>query len=47
MNALATIVIFAAIIYRMWRLYGPLESVDPAHCDPDMPPDRQGTGVIP
>jgi len=47
MNALATIAIFSAILYRMWRLYGPVESVNAANCDPDMPPDRQGFGVIP
>lgn len=47
MNALATIVIFAAIIYRMWRLYGPVEVVDADGRCPDMPPDRQGVGVMP
>lgn len=47
MNVLATIAIFAAILYRMWRLYGPVENVNPCNSDPDMPPDRQGFGVIP
>lgn len=47
MNALATIAIFAAILYRMWRLYGPVEGVNPDRGCPDMPPDRQGTGVMP
>jgi hypothetical protein len=47
MNALATIVIFAAIIYRMWRLYGPLESINADGCHSDMPPDCKGAGVIP
>lgn len=47
MNALATIAIFSAILYRMWRLYGPVESVNLDHCRDDMPPDRQGFGVIP
>jgi hypothetical protein len=47
MNALATIAIFAAIIYRMWRLYGPVEVVNADGRDSDMPPDRQNAGVIP
>jgi hypothetical protein len=47
MNALATIAIFAAIIYRMWRLYGPLENIDADGRCVDMPPDRQGFGVMP
>lgn len=47
MNALATIAIMAAILYRMWRLYGPVEAVNSDNSDPDMPPDRQGFGVIP
>lgn len=47
MNALATIAIFAAIIYRMWRLYGPLEVVDADGRCLDMPPVRQGDGVMP
>ena len=47
MNALATIAIFAAIVYRMWRLYGPVEVVDADGCHSDLPPDRSGFGVIP
>ncbi len=47
MNALATIAIFAAILYRMWRLYGPVEVVDANGCHSDMPPVRQGDGVMP
>ena len=47
MNALATIAIFAAILYRMWRLYGPVEMVDADGRNFDMPPDRQGAGLMP
>ena len=47
MNALATIAIFAAILYRMWRLYGPVEVVNPDNRNLDLPPDRQGSGVMP
>jgi len=47
MNALATIAIFAAIIWRLWRLYAPVEVVDSHHCGADMPPDRQDAWVMP
>ena len=47
MNALATIAIFAAILYRMWRIYGPVEIVDLDCGCLDLPPDRSGFGVIP